>query len=420
MSVMIIVFLLLPTQLNIMGFNLSSCEGIPDVLWDFMYIGEIVIIAWVLGLCLKRYRILPAQDPFKKQLLYFGFGLLSFLTLFTGSNLVGQITGIQEISFIGSLGMTIFLAFLSYMIVRFHTFNLKIFATQALVVGIAVLIGSQLFFPSDVLDITITSITLMAFIISGSFLIQSVNREIESKEALKVANERQAETTSLITHQVRGVFTNTKAGLSGILEGDYGEVTQNLKEVIELMFKAQIKGVHEVETFLRAQKVESGTIQYEFKPFDLRQVVEEIAGQEKSTAEHKGLSFQVTIEPGDYNIIGDQVYLSQVVANLIDNAIRYTTKGQIEVKLSRTKDQLLCSVTDTGVGIPTEDQAMIFLKYGHGKESRKINMESSGLGLFITKGVVLGHQGKIWYESTVGKGTTFFVSLPVKPALKKI
>ena len=67
MSVMIIVFLLLPTQLNIMGFNLSSCEGIPDVLWDFMYIGEIVIIAWVLGLCLKRYRILPAQDPFKKQ-----------------------------------------------------------------------------------------------------------------------------------------------------------------------------------------------------------------------------------------------------------------------------------------------------------------------------------------------------------------
>ncbi len=115
----------------------------------------------------------------------------------------------------------------------------------------------------------------------------------------------------------------------------------------------------------------------------------------------------------------DRVYLMQVVDNLIDNAIRYTANGAIDVRLSRKGGAILYAVSDHGGGIEDADKPKLFTKYGHGAESRKINPDSSGLGLYIVKGIVVGHGGRIWYETEVGKGTTFFVELPVKKAPKQ-
>ena len=83
------------------------------------------------------------------------------------------------------------------------------------------------------------------------------------------------------------------------------------------------------------------------------------------------------------------------------------------MQLSKKADSVLYSVKDSGIGIPDEDKEKMFTKYGHGKDSRKINADTAGLGLYIVKGIVVGHGGKIWYETEVGKGTTFFVELPV-------
>jgi signal transduction histidine kinase len=141
--------------------------------------------------------------------------------------------------------------------------------------------------------------------------------------------------------------------------------------------------------------------------------VTQLAEQEKARAESKKLHYEVRIGDGDYNIDGDQTYLGQVVSNLIDNAIRYTLAGSVEVNLARKDDKIIFSVKDSGVGVNEEDGKKLFTKYGHGKDSRRINTESNGLGLFIVKGIVDGHHGKIWYESAgAGKGTTFFVELP--------
>lgn len=431
LGVMLVVFSILPTHFNMVSYDLGICEGIPGRFWDLMYLGEMVVIAWVIGICFTRFRLVAKNDLFRKQIIYLGAGLVSFLVLFTGSNIIGQITGIQEISFIGSLGMTVFLGLISYTIVKFKTFNIKVFATQALVFGISVLIGSQLFFHTDLLDIAITTLTLTMFVVTGLFLIRSVKHEIEAKERevkisqeLHLANEQQAETTSFITHQIRGSFTDTLAGLGSLQDGDFGPLAPQVKETISTLYEIEKKGRNELETFLKAQRIGNGNVEYTKKTYDLKESVMAIAEQARPRAEAKGLKYNVQIDDGKYLVNGDEVYLSQVFANLIDNAIRYTPTGNIDVRLAfkggkgdaknATGNSVIFSVKDSGVGVNEEDKKRLFTKYGHGKNSRHINTDSIGLGLFIVKGIVDAHGGKIFVESEgEAKGSTFFVELPL-------
>jgi len=403
------IIVLLPTAYLFPGIDTSCVVSETSFVIYFTYSVEILLSFLILFISFWGIR---TQSARKSEIVLFTTGIIVFLIAFSSGNIIGSLNGNWDLAQVGLFGMPVFIAFLAYTVVKFKTFNVKLIATQALVVATMLLLGSLFFSP----NIYVIAATFVAFSIGGIFIIQSVKREIKLREELAVVNEMQADTASLITHQIRGVFTNTKSGLSNIIEGSYGPVPPDLMNVLDLMFKSQVEGVKEVETFLQAQKVESGTIQYDKKPFDLKAVVEEKFAQEKARAETKGLQYEMQIDIGDYMFNGDQVYLTQVVANLIDNAIRYTEKGSIKVQLSRKDGSVLYSVTDSGIGIPDEDKEKMFTKYGHGKDSRKTNAASSGLGLYIVKGIVVGHGGKIWYETKVGEGTTFFVELPIKQA----
>jgi signal transduction histidine kinase len=419
------IFILTPNY-YLSGFDITACDAFEfqSTAYQIYYIAlGVLAIFWVLTLIIRRYRISDAD--FKKQISLMGNGILAFLFMFfIWTNLTYYLSQIgalpdSQLEMYGMFGVLIFIVYIGIIMVRFKTFNTKTFGAQMLVFALIALIGSQFFYTTNTTSMIVTSITLVVTGIIGINLIRSVKKEIEAKEALKIANERQAETTSLITHQIRGVFTTTKAGLSAVIDGSYGSISQDLKGVMEHMFKSQEDGVTEVQTFLQAQKIESGTVQYDFKPFDFKALVEELSDKEKPRADAKGFQYEVHIDNGDYIIEGDLVYLTQLVDNFIDNAIRYTEKGSIKIQLSRKTNSILYSVKDSGVGIKEEDRDKIFTKYGHGTDSRKINSDSSGLGLYIVKGIVVGHGGKIWYETEIGKGTTFFAKLPIKQTLKR-
>lgn len=404
------ILILLPTSYLLSGMDVSSCNAVESsfVIW-YTYSVEMVLSFLILFVSFWGIRTQPAR---KMEIVLFTTGLIVFLIAFSSGNIVGSITDNWNLAQVGLFGMPVFIAFLAYTVVKFKSFNTKLFAAQALVWAQGLLILALLFIRDIQYIQIIIALTLVLTVGLGYRLVRSVKKEIESKEAL-------AETASLITHQIRGVFANTKAGLSTVIEGDFGAVSPGLMDVMNGMFKSQVEGVKEVEAFLQAQKIENGTIQYDNKPFDLKEVVEDKFSQEKPRAESKGLQYELQIYSGDYVIGGDQIFLTQVIVNLIDNAIRYTEKGSIEVQLSRKTDTVLYSVKDSGVGITDEDKIKMFTKYGHGKDSRKINAASSGLGLYIVKGIVDGHGGKIWYDTEIGKGTTFFVELPIKQTAKK-
>jgi len=180
------IFIALPTSLNIQYFDFSICEGNPSPAWYYyLYALEIVSVFWVIFICAKKYEKLDKKNRDRKKIIYFMAGMASFLALFVGSNLIGQITLIQEISFIGSLGLVIFIAFLAYLIVQYKAFDIKLLGAQALVIAIIALIGSQFFLIKNLANNVLNAVTMALVAIFGWWLVNSVRKEVEAKEMLE-------------------------------------------------------------------------------------------------------------------------------------------------------------------------------------------------------------------------------------------
>lgn len=418
--------LLLHTSFTLLGYNLSNCdrEAVEGPLTHYSYFVEVFYTLWIVVFAMESFR--KIKDSVKRQqIILITIGIMLFLLTFSFGNIIGSITDDWRLPQWSLFGMPVFLAFLSYLIVKYKVFDIKLIATQALAITISILVGSQFFFIRTSGNKILNLVTFAITVLAGFFLVRSVRREIKSKEKevmisneLKIANAQQAEITSFITHQIRGSFTDTLAGLEALKDGDFGKLSPEVNDVVLTLYGVEKKARNELETFLRAQKVGNKTVEYVKKPYDIKESVSQIINQAKVRAEAKGLKYNVNINVDQHIIVGDQVYLDQVFSNLIDNAIHYTPQGNIDISLvcekdGDGKDVIRFSVKDSGVGITDEDKKVLFTKYGHGKHSRQVNTDSSGLGLFIAKNIVDAHGGKIWAESEGGgKGSTFYVELP--------
>jgi len=121
---------------------------------------------------------------------------------------------------------------------------------------------------------------------------------------------------------------------------------------------------------------------------------------------------EIRIEPGLPDICADPARISQVVVNLISNAVRFTTEGVITISAEREENQLVVCVSDTGVGVAPERLPLLFERYGGKQKSGGGQDTGTGLGLYICRHIVEQHGGTIWLESEEGKGTSVFFTLP--------
>lgn len=236
-----------------------------------------------------------------------------------------------------------------------------------------------------------------------------------TNDELEESNKRQEGLIHFISHEIKGFLTKNLAIFASIKEGDYGQATPELQGAAEYGLTDTKKGVETVMDILSASNLKKGTTTFVMIPFDLKESVLSIAEGLKPEAEAKGL--QLMIDVGDETIgkvTGDKDQLEKhVFRNLIDNAIKYTPKGEVKVGLKKNGDTILFSVQDSGVGITDEDKKRLFTEGGHGKDSILVNVNSTGYGLFIAKSIVIAHKGRIWAESEgKDKGSTFFVELP--------
>ena len=170
-----------------------------------------------------------------------------------------------------------------------------------------------------------------------------------------------------------------------------------------------------VNIFLNVSRIESGHFEITRKPMDLVILVEEVMKDLKLAAEHKSL---VLIFHKPSKLIPalsvDSDKIKDVVLNLVDNAIKYTPKGKIEVKLEQISQAVKVSVKDTGIGMKPGQAQELFKKFVRGEGVAQINTDGSGLGLFIAKKIVEAHGGKVWAESAgEGMGSTFIFTLPI-------
>lgn len=421
---MLPLILLAPTALNLGGFDYTNCdrEALEGPLWYYVYIAELVLI---LGIAIFGIReTVRAKDKTRKiQVGFLAAGLVLFLLAFSWGNIVGSLSEDWAIAQYGLFGMPVFLGIVTYLIVQFQAFRVRVIATTALVTSLWILLFSVLLLETIESAKPVIAVTLFFFAIMGLLLVRSVRREIEQRELiekqehqLQIINKQQENLLAFISHEVKGYLAKSQAAFAGIVQGDYGEVHGRLKAMADTGLTDMRKGVDMVADILDASNLRKGTVAYEKKPFDLKTVIDDVIHDLQPIAEKKGLTLHFSASAGTYNLLGDEAKMRRhVIRNLIDNSIHYTQQGSISVSLSRSDSSIHFSVKDTGVGITKEDMENLFTEGGHGKDSVKVNADSTGYGLFIAKQVTEAHEGKIWAQSNgKGEGSEFIVELPTQ------
>jgi signal transduction histidine kinase len=420
-SFLVVVTLLLGTRANIVFFDLNNCEGVSGWLWDVTHVLEVISMLWIVGItygAVKR-KGLSREDEVKTLLL--GGGAVLFLLIFVAASVWGDFTQVYDVALVGPLGMLLFMIFLTFIIVRYRAFSIKLVGAQALVFALIVLIGSQFFFIHNTTSQIIVAATLVLTGVIGINLVRSVKKEVALREhveklaeELQDTNERQEGLIHFIGHEVKGFLTKDAGSFAALLDGDYAPLPEALKPFVDSALIESRQGADAVASILKASNLKKGTVTYSKALFDLKALVAEAVEKERMVAEHKGLTLTYTAEGGAFQYSGDRAQISDhVLRNLIDNAINYTPTGSVAVTLSRAANSIIFSVKDTGVGITDEDKRRLFTEGGHGKDSQTINAHSTGYGLYIAKRITEAHGGTIRVESEgQGKGSEFIVEFP--------
>jgi len=240
-------------------------------------------------------------------------------------------------------------------------------------------------------------------------------REIKLREEIEKISQAKTEFISITSHQLRTPLSAIKGYLSMILEGSYGQLPEKVKEKMENVFQSNERLIKLVNDILNVSKIEAGEIEMNWERVDLREIIKEVINELSIKAKEKNLYLNFE-EPKEVpKVLLDSEKIRQVILNLIDNAIRYTQEGGVNVKLQMSKGKLQIVIADTGEGLTKEEKEKLFKRFSRGTAGTKFWTEGAGLGLYIVRRFVEMHNGKIWAESEGrGKGSTFFVELPIK------
>ena len=210
------------------------------------------------------------------------------------------------------------------------------------------------------------------------------------------------------SHELRTPLTSIVGSLEmleGTLTGDAARWVETIRRNAERM--AAI-----VQDLLQLSGLEARGSAPAAEQVDVARLLRDVTGMFVPRAEAQGLSLELTVAPGLPTITADSYLLEQVLVNLIDNALKYTEKGDVKVQAMPHQDGVRIAVSDTGIGIPEESLARIFERFYVVDKSRSRKLGGTGLGLAIVKHIVQTHSGTIEVESSPGRGTRFTVTLP--------
>ena len=292
---------------------------------------------------------------------------------------------------------------------------------QALVFALGFLVLG-IIFVRNIQNVRVVAVaTLLLIVIVGYLLIKGVKKEVQQKEELAQLDvylenllKQRESLVYLVTHKVKGSFTHSKYIFAGILDGTFGAISPELQKMAEKGLESDNVGINTVDLVLNAANMQKGLIKYDMKRINFKDIILKTFSEKKIPAETKGLKIEKDIKEDDYYILGDSFWLNEAINNLIENSIKYTKEGKIAVGLEKKESKILLYVKDTGMGITEEDKKNLFTEGGRGKDSVKVNIDSTGYGLYSVKLIIEAHKGRVWAESEgVGKGSAFFVELPL-------
>ena len=240
-------------------------------------------------------------------------------------------------------------------------------------------------------------------------------REIEDKgRELEAANRHKSEFLANVSHELRTPL-NAIIGFSEVLgERLFGELNEKQAEYTEDILSSGRHLLSLINDILDLSKIEAGRMELEVTTFHMPDAIENALLLIRERASRHGIKLERIIDDRLGDFTGDERKVKQVLVNLLANAVKFTPEGgRIKVEARLGDSALIVSVTDTGMGIATEDQEAIFEEFRQASGNYAQKREGTGLGLSLTRKFVEMHGGKIWVESELGKGSTFTFTLPI-------
>lgn len=253
-------------------------------------------------------------------------------------------------------------------------------------------------------------------ITGGIIVMHDVTNRVELDHA-------KSEFVSLASHQLRTPLSIISWYSEMLLAGDAGSLTQQQEECFKEIQNGNTRMVRLVNDLLNLARIEGGQLKIEPISMQLEESVRTIAEEVKDLASARNCT--IHIEPPKSKlpeILIDPILLHQVLSNILSNAIRYSPEDkqcEVVVAFKKEYERVIISVKDGGIGIPEEAQKNIFERFFRADNAKNMDGEGSGLGLSIAKMMLEATGGKIWFESKEGKGTTFYVGLPLSGMKKK-
>ena len=250
-------------------------------------------------------------------------------------------------------------------------------------------------------------------------LAADVNRTCEELghlyEQLETASRHKSEFLANTSHELRTPLNAILGYTELVLDEIYGEVPDKIREVLE---RVQSNGQHLlglINDVLDLSKIEAGHLDLSIGEYSMKAVVQTVMSGTEALVAEKHLTLRTAIADDLPTGEGDERRITQVLLNLVGNAIKFTESGEIAVDVAATDGAFQVAVADTGPGIALEDQRLVFEEFRQLDSSSTRTKGGTGLGLAISKRIVELHGGRIWVEFEVGRGSTFRFTLPVRP-----
>lgn len=250
--------------------------------------------------------------------------------------------------------------------------------------------------------------------------IKALYQELEAKSVkLEKLDKMKDEFVSVVAHELRSPLSVIHEAAALIMDGLAGPVSEQQKGYIEMVRRTADRLIHITNDLLDLAKIEAGKIVLNFEPMDIISAARQACEGSRLRANKKGLEIREEFPAERLQITADYDKLSQVMVNLLTNAVKFTQKGSVTFEIKDLGGEVQCAVRDTGPGIAEENLSRLFNKFEQFGTQATSGEKGTGLGLVISKGIVEAHGGRIWAESQPGKGSSFIFVVPKQPKRKR-